>query len=39
MKVLLLHNRYQQAGGEDMVVASEAKLLRAHGVEVAGARR
>lgn len=31
MKVLLVHNRYQQAGGEDNVVAAEAKLLSDHG--------
>lgn len=34
MRVLILHNRYTQPGGEDIVVASEAALLRAHGVEV-----
>ena len=28
VKVLLLHNRYRQAGGEDAVVNAEAKLLR-----------
>ncbi len=27
MKVLLLHNRYRQPGGEDAVVQSEAELL------------
>lgn len=32
--VLLVHNRYQQPGGEDAVVASEAALLRAHGHRV-----
>lgn len=31
MKVLLLHNYYQQPGGEDQVFASEAGLLRAYG--------
>ncbi len=34
MKVLILHNRYRQQGGEDLVVSSEARLLRSHGVEV-----
>lgn len=33
-KVLLVHNRYQQAGGEDAVFAAEAALLRQHGYEV-----
>ncbi len=32
--VLLVHNRYQQAGGEDAVVESEAALLQAHGHRV-----
>lgn len=31
MRVLLVHNHYQQHGGEDMVFASEASLLAAHG--------
>ncbi len=30
-RVLLVHNAYQQRGGEDSVVASEVALLRAHG--------
>ncbi len=34
MKILLVHNAYQQRGGEDAVVESEAALLRAHGHEV-----
>jgi glycosyltransferase involved in cell wall biosynthesis len=34
MKVLMVHNRYQQRGGEDAVVDAEARLLAAHGVEV-----
>jgi glycosyltransferase involved in cell wall biosynthesis len=34
MKVLLLHNSYQQPGGEDRVFALEADMLRAHGHEV-----
>lgn len=35
LRVLLVHNCYQQRGGEDVVVEAEAALLRAHGVEVA----
>jgi glycosyltransferase involved in cell wall biosynthesis len=31
MKVLQVHNFYQQAGGEDQVVAAEHSLLTAHG--------
>ena len=31
LRVLLLHNAYQQRGGEDAVVDSEEALLRAHG--------
>jgi glycosyltransferase involved in cell wall biosynthesis len=34
MKVLLVHNRYQQKGGEDSVVESEGKLLAENGIEV-----
>ena len=34
MKVLLLHNRYRQLGGEDRVAALEASLLRRNGIEV-----
>jgi glycosyltransferase involved in cell wall biosynthesis len=34
MKILLIHNTYQQAGGEDVVVASEGPLLQKHGHEV-----
>lgn len=34
MKVLLCHNYYQQAGGEDQVFADEAALLAAHGHDV-----
>lgn len=35
MRVLIVHNRYQQKGGEDAVALSEQNLLAAHGVEVA----
>ncbi len=31
MRLLLVHNRYQLPGGEDMVFAAEAALLTAHG--------
>lgn len=34
MKVLILHTHYQQPGGEDQSIASEAILLREHGHEV-----
>lgn len=34
MKILIAHNAYQYAGGEDTVVAAEIALLRAHGNEV-----
>jgi glycosyltransferase involved in cell wall biosynthesis len=33
MRVLIVHNRYQQAGGEDTVVANEHALLERHGWE------
>ncbi|HZG84930.1 glycosyltransferase [Paenibacillus sp.] len=32
MKVLLVHNYYQQPGGEDKVVAQELEMLRTNGV-------
>jgi glycosyltransferase involved in cell wall biosynthesis len=34
MRVLLLHNHYQQPGGEDQVFAAEGELLEAHGHRV-----
>lgn len=34
MRVLIVHNRYRQAGGEDAVVRDEAELLRRNGVSV-----
>ena len=34
MKVLQVHNTYQFSGGEDVVVANEARLLRSGGIEV-----
>ncbi|HLK51561.1 MAG TPA: glycosyltransferase family 4 protein [Bryobacteraceae bacterium] len=33
-RVLIVHNRYQQAGGEDRVVEAESSLLRKYGHEV-----
>lgn len=33
-KILIVHNRYLQYGGEDSVVASEMELLKSHGHEV-----
>lgn len=34
MKLLLVHNRYRQEGGEDHVFAAEGALLEAHGHDV-----
>jgi glycosyltransferase involved in cell wall biosynthesis len=34
MRVLVAHNRYQEAGGEDSVFANEVELLRRGGCEV-----
>jgi glycosyltransferase involved in cell wall biosynthesis len=34
MRILVAHNRYQQAGGEDAVFHNETRLLEAHGHEV-----
>ena len=34
MKVLVVHNFYQQAGGEDEVFRSETRALERHGVQV-----
>ena len=34
MKILVIHNYYQQSGGEDVVVAQETALLRKAGHEV-----
>jgi glycosyltransferase involved in cell wall biosynthesis len=34
VSVLIVHDRYRQAGGEDVVVANEAALLRSHGHRV-----
>ena len=34
MRVLIVHNRYQQPGGEDVMADAEAAVLRANGHEV-----
>ena len=34
MRILLVHNRYQYAGGEDVVFEAELNLLRDHGHDV-----
>jgi len=34
MKILIVHNAYKHAGGEDTVVAQEAELLLANGHDV-----
>lgn len=34
LRILIAHNRYQQAGGEDTVFASESRLLREAGYDV-----
>ena len=34
MKILMVHNSYQQDGGEDVVFENECQLLSAHGHEV-----
>ena len=34
MRLLLVHNYYQQRGGEDVVFEAEAKLLRERGHHV-----
>lgn len=39
MRVLFVHNAYQQRGGEDSVVDDEVRLLREHGVLVELYRR
>ena len=33
-RVLLVHNEYQYAGGEDTVVKQDAELLKKHGHSV-----
>jgi hypothetical protein len=31
MKIVVVHNTYQQPGGEDVAVAAESDLLESHG--------
>src|SRR5579863_8786709 len=39
MKILLVHNSYQEPGGEDIVFEQEAQLLRSAGHDVLQYRR
>lgn len=39
MKIVLVHNTYQQQGGEDVVFDQERKLLESHGHKVVAYRR
>jgi glycosyltransferase involved in cell wall biosynthesis len=39
MNILIIHNTYQQAGGEDVVVEQETRLLEKHGHRVIAYRR
>ena len=39
MKILVVHNSYQQPGGEDAVFAGETQLLEDHGHTVVAYRR
>src|SRR5882672_11376204 len=39
MKIAIVHNTYQQPGGEDAVVAEETRLLESHGHQVVSYRR
>ncbi len=39
MKILIAHNTYQQGGGEDVVAATEARLLRERGHQIVWYRR
>lgn len=34
MKILLIHNKYKQEGGEDSVFTNELKMLKKNGIEV-----
>ena len=34
MNILMVHNYYQQPGGEDQVFASESSMLERHGCRV-----
>jgi glycosyltransferase involved in cell wall biosynthesis len=39
MKIAIVHNTYQQAGGEDVVVEQESRMLQSHGHTVVFYRR
>jgi glycosyltransferase involved in cell wall biosynthesis len=39
MKIIMVHNTYQEAGGEDVVFESEKRLLARHGHEVTSYER
>jgi glycosyltransferase involved in cell wall biosynthesis len=39
MKILVMHNSYQQLGGEDVVFEQERRLLQQHGHDVVAYRR
>jgi glycosyltransferase involved in cell wall biosynthesis len=39
MNILIIHNTYQQPGGEDVVVAQESRLLERHGHKVSSYTR
>ena len=39
MKVLVVHNSYQQPGGEDVVFSAERRLLEEHGHQVVSYER
>jgi glycosyltransferase involved in cell wall biosynthesis len=39
MNILIIHNTYQQPGGEDVVVAQESRLLERHGHRVSAYQR
>jgi glycosyltransferase involved in cell wall biosynthesis len=39
MKIVMVHNTYQQAGGEDIVSRNDCELLKSHGHEVVEYRR
>jgi glycosyltransferase involved in cell wall biosynthesis len=39
MNILIIHNTYQQPGGEDVVVAQEGRLLERHGHKVSSYTR
>jgi len=34
MKILIIHNHYQQAGGENIIVDAQVELLQKYGNEI-----